>query len=80
MTLNQAYDSAAAAAFSDRTIEADAVARGYSRHVQVDIGSYVLEGYIRHDADLDGVFTLIDDADGSELAVRGWLASDIEDL
>ncbi len=80
MTLDTAYDSAAANAWTGNAIEADAIARGFSRHVSIEADCSTLEGFIDPGADLDGVFVMIDDTTGETLLVNGWLVAEIEDL
>lgn len=54
-------------------IAAQAVAAGYVKRVDAHSSMYDLTGYVRDDAEFDGVFTLIDEETGEQLQLHGWL-------
>lgn len=54
-------------------IAGQAAAAGYVKRVDAHCSMYDLTGYVRDDAELDGVFTLIDEETGEQLQLHGWL-------
>jgi len=57
-----------------------AVMRGYTRHVEIDIGGSSFAALIKPEADLDGTFRAFDTDNQEWIAVNGWLAESIEDI
>jgi hypothetical protein len=53
---------------------------GYTKAIDTYTGGYVLELFVRPDADLDGEFVGVDRTDGTRVRVAGWLADEIVEL
>lgn len=57
----------------------EAVMRGYTRHVLIEIGDCSFAALIQPDTDLDSAFKAFDTDNQEWLRVNGWLAHSIED-
>ena len=53
---------------------------GYTKAIDTYTGGYVLELFVRPDADLDGSFVAVDRNDGSLVRVAGWALEEIVEI
>lgn len=57
-----------------------AVMKGYTRHVEIETGMYILTCLIHPETDLDDRFLAFDTDEQEWIYINGWLVTGVEEL